>query len=699
MARELLEQLVVPTWFYDRESDVIYVNPPYREHSSLKAEVYTLDEFLMEIPYKYREQFLMLRDKEEPSFSLKYHFMDAENKTFEDIASLISDAQGEAVGYAGHSLTFLDAITEADKLKQAIIEIGEAFRENGGQSFYDFSVRYLAKLLEADGVLIGTITGEEQRYVDTVAMVHKGEIVPNISYSLTGTPCAEAADTGECFVPSDAKEKYPDDQTLHSMNVESYFGSPLYNSNSEVIGILAVMSEEKKTEGEMERAIFRVFADRISTELTKRNAELELQAVSRYDPLTGLVKREYFGELLDLEMERHHDQVILMVMDIDNFKMVNDSWGHDVGDELLRKLARHLLEEFSELDSVISRMSSDEFAMMIRGEYSEGEIVRRAEQLIDSMRYPFVIGGNEYFGTLSVGIAFSGGGEAAKNLISHADAALNKAKYKGKNRYEIYHRHLGIAVKEELQIKQALYYALENEEFVLFYQPQVCENDSTVIGYEALLRWSHPEYGLLTPDKFIEIAENSGFIIPMGEWVLKESCRQLKEWQEFYGRHELKVSVNLSAQQFKDRYLDDKILMAVEEAGLTPKHLVIEITESMVLEDFKGSVKVLDSLRKRGVEVHLDDFGTGYSSLNYLSKLPVDTIKIDKSFVWNIGKTEQDGAIVRAIIAMAENLGMKVIAEGVESKEQLEYLKQTGCHLYQGFYYSKPAPPVGVVVY
>ncbi|SDJ68959.1 putative bifunctional diguanylate cyclase/phosphodiesterase [Salimicrobium halophilum] len=693
MAWRLLKQLVVPTWFYDRKSDRIYINQTYREHSALRKEVYTLEEFIGEIPHQYREQFHSLREREDTSFSFNYQFYDSEDQSFEDIVSTFYSDQGEVDGYSGHSLSFMEAVTEAERLKQAIVEIGESFRKNGGRRFYDFAVRYLADLLEADAVIIGTLSGEDKMCVDAVAMVHKGEVINGMKYELEGTPCEEVTKAKECFVPANAKQMYPEDEAMQSMDIESYFGTPLYNSRNEVIGLLAVMSESAKVEGELERAVFRVFADRISTELTKQSAELELQAVSRYDHLTGLVNREYFGDLIDMEMDRSSSRVVLVVIDIDNFKMVNDSWGHDVGDELLQKLAKHLLEEFAELDCVLSRMSSDEFGVMIHGDWNEGEIVRHMEQLFDSMRFPFVIGGREYFATLSVGIAFSEGVKAGKNLISQADAAMNKAKFNGRNRYEIYHRHLGMALKEELQIKQALYHALDQDELVLFYQPQVCTENSVVKGYEALLRWDQPKFGLLTPDRFIELAEESGFIIPMGEWVMQEACRQLKEWQEEHGRKDLKVSVNLSARQFKDKYLEDKVLGAIHKAGITPGHLVLEITESMILDDFDHSVNVLNALRAKGVEIHLDDFGTGYSSLSYLSKLPVDTLKIDRSFIWNIGKTERDGAIVRAIIAMAENLGMKIIAEGVETKNQVEYLKSSGCPLYQGFYYSKPAPP------
>ncbi|UOQ91699.1 EAL domain-containing protein [Halobacillus shinanisalinarum] len=482
--------------------------------------------------------------------------------------------------------------------------------------------------------------------------------------------------------------------------LESYFGAPLLNSNREVIGILSIMNAGLKKNGPMSKALFRIFADRMANELSKCHTERELKHISQFDSVTGLISRNYFKELLREQLAKFkqpHQKSAVILIDLDNFKMINDTWGHEKGDELLKQFARHLNRIFPRVNCIISRISSDEFAVLLADQKDVDRAREKAEGIIHSMKRPFFIDQKEYYSTASVGVAFypqdaSDGGA----LLRYADAAMHKAKRKGKNRYELYNPHMSIEMHDEMQRKQALHHALERGEFTLHYQPQVCGLTSEISGYEALIRWNQPLMGLLTPDHFISLAEESGTIIQIGEWVLQEACLQVKKWQEEFNRPDLRVAVNLSAQQFADQYVKDKIFNALEQANLDASCLIIEITETMVLRDFEHSTGTLEELRSQGIKVHLDDFGVGFSSLSYLSRLPVDAIKIDRSFIKQIGSKANDVAIISAIIAMAKSLNLQIIAEGVETQEHIEYLSKKGCHEYQGYYYSKPLPVASV---
>lgn len=412
-----------------------------------------------------------------------------------------------------------------------------------------------------------------------------------------------------------------------------------------------------------------------------------------------MLTRGYLSDRIEEEISSSPNQeknLALLLLDIDNFKMINDSWGHSKGNELLKQFARYLRQTFAPYDTVISRISSDEFVVLIKHIGSMEEVRELSDHVILSLRRPFLIGEKEFYSTVSIGAVFTPlnlpGELGGEDLLRNGNAAMHKAKRDGKNRYAIYEEWMSEQMREELHLKQSLHHALDNREFVLHYQPQVSAQTSQVFGYESLIRWNHPDFGLLSPNHFISLAEETGMIIDIGEWVLQEACHQIRKWQVEVRRPDLKVSVNLSAQQFVDAVLPEKVFRALEESGLSPESLIIEITETLVLQDFDRSIETMERLRNRGIKVHLDDFGIGFSSLSYLNRLPIDAIKIDRSFVSQISDEDHEVAIVNAIISMAKSLGLQVIAEGVEKKEHISYLKQKGCYEYQGYYFSKPVP-------
>lgn len=702
---ETLKKLSIPMWFFNQEDQKVHFNDSLREDLDLKEQWLDMNNLPLilhrddwEILYQ-----MVAMSKHHTPFPINYRVKKGEGFYWsKDEVTPYYDTDGEFLGYSGLSISAKASGVELGQWKNSIIEIGEAFTKYNGQSFFDFFVEYLADLLDVSTVLIGEVTGENKDHVTAISMYHKGITTSGFRYPIEGTPCAEIFHTYDCFFVQNIRKVYPNSEIFIDYGLDSYLGKALLNSDREVIGVLALMDERPQGNGPLGKALFQIFADRIENELSKLKTENQLRLLSQYDSLTGLMRRDYFTEILQNELKaagETQEKLALLIIDLDNFKMINDSWGHEKGDELLRAFADHLQLLFTEKDYVLSRVSGDEFVVLLKGLSRVEEACAAAKQVIQSTTRPFIISQQEYYTTASVGVSFyPHDGKEGSEILQYANAAMHKAKRKGKNRFELYDAHMSQEVREEMYLKQALHHALDNQEFVLHYQPQVCAMTEETLGYEALLRWQQPDYGMLSPQYFIRLAEESGMIIPIGEWVLKEACRQLKQWQIKFSRTDLKVAVNLSARQFVDNQLSDKIFQALEDSDLSSESLIIEITETMVLHDFERSIDTLQQLRAFGIKIHLDDFGVGFSSLNYLSRLPVDAIKIDRSFISQIGLDGNDVAIVSAIIAMAKGLGLQIIAEGVEKEEHIKYLKGKGCFKYQGYYFSRPQPAEKVVL-
>jgi diguanylate cyclase (GGDEF)-like protein/PAS domain S-box-containing protein len=433
----------------------------------------------------------------------------------------------------------------------------------------------------------------------------------------------------------------------------------------------------------------------IFTDITARKeAEDRVRHLAYHDALTGLPNRSLFLEHLDHALHHAHRQgsrVALMFLDLDRFKLINDTLGHAMGDKLLVETARRLSGCVREGDTV-SRLGGDEFTVILEDLRSATDAAAIARKIIDTLSQPMVLDGHELFSTPSIGISlYPNDSTQAETLLKQADAAMYRAKERGRHNYQFYTPDMNARAFERLALENKLRRALEREELVLHYQPRVDILSRKVTGMEALVRWNHPDFGLIPPADFIPIAEESGLIVPIGEWVLHTACAQNKRWQE-QGFPKLCMAVNISARQFKHAKLVESVRRALDETGLDPACLELEITESIAMEHADESVKKLRELKTMGVRLSMDDFGTGHSSLSYLKQFPIDSLKIDKSFIQDTSQGSKDAAIAVAISAMAEQLHLKVITEGVETQEQLSFLVGNQSGEVQGFYFSHPLP-------
>ena len=408
--------------------------------------------------------------------------------------------------------------------------------------------------------------------------------------------------------------------------------------------------------------------------------------------MTELPNRTAFTEMLDNIMLtiRSEETIAIMDIDIDNFKNINDSLGHSYGDELLIDVTYRLKQVMDEND-YLARIGGDEFILLTQNLQDTFSFEDKIKKIKNVFSYPFVLSTKEYFVTVSIGVAFAPkDGKTSQFLIKNVDAAMYVAKANGKNTHAYFDYAFNLKLTEKIETQSELRKAIERDEFVLFYQAQMDLESKSVVGFEALIRWNHPTKGLVPPDEFIYLAEETGLIIPIGKWVLRTACHQLKQWSEEYPK--IKMAVNLSARQFKDREMVKLIYDVIEETGIDPSNLELEITETIALDDLEYTISTIQELRKIGVSFSLDDFGTGYSSMNYLKRLPVSNLKIDKSFLDTVMEDRCDQKIIQTIITLARNLDLIVIAEGVENSDQEIFLKEANCDKAQGFLYSKPVP-------
>jgi diguanylate cyclase (GGDEF)-like protein len=409
-----------------------------------------------------------------------------------------------------------------------------------------------------------------------------------------------------------------------------------------------------------------------------------------YDDMTGLPNRQYFKKRLEEKLasaRMRGSMLAVCYIDVDQFKLVNASFGRDFGDMLLLQIAERLSRSLSEPGD-LARVEGDEFAACLDKLSSAEEAQERLQEILSVLKEPFELRGVPVHITVSIGVACSSGADDAATLLKRADTALHRMKENGKNGYLQHSEDMDHVALEKLTIQHEMRRALENKEFVLYYQPQYDLASGQIVGMEALIRWMHPERGMIFPGDFIPAAEESGLIAPLGEWVIEEACRQNKAWQD-EGLLRIPVSVNLSLRQFTEKNLTSKISGILEKTGLHPRYLELEITESMTM-DVERASQDLRELTEMGLHISIDDFGTGYSSFHYLKTLPIGRLKIDRSFVRDIKQDPSDAAIVAAIISMAHKLQMQVVAEGVETKDQVHFLRSHRCDEMQGYFGSPP---------
>ncbi|GGA23135.1 sensor domain-containing protein [Psychrobacillus lasiicapitis] len=436
----------------------------------------------------------------------------------------------------------------------------------------------------------------------------------------------------------------------------------------------------------------------IAKDITDHMKALQLNTyLANYDPLTGLPNRKLFQEKLEQAIivgNTLNQKVAVMYLDLDRFKYINDTLGHTLGDNLLIQIASRLKHCLGE-NAVIARLGGDEFGVLLTDFYTQ-QAKERSKNIIESLDKPFLVENYNLFITTSIGISiYPHDGENSLTLMKNADSALYKAKELGKNNFQVYSSSLNAQTFKIFSLESSLRYAIERGQLELYYQPKVCPKTYEIVGAEALIRWNHPEWGLVSPDEFIPLAEETGFIVEIGDWVKRTACLQMKLWQES-GLPKVPISVNLSANRFLERSLITNVKQILEETNLESKYLEIEITESSLLENEKVVFSVLEELKRLGIKVALDDFGTGYSSLSSLKRFKglIDILKIDRTFINDLTSFETDDSnfITNTIIQLAQQLKMEVVAEGVETTDQLKVLNNYNCNSIQGYLFSKPVP-------
>ncbi len=452
--------------------------------------------------------------------------------------------------------------------------------------------------------------------------------------------------------------------------------------------------------GEEESILLRRHETRLTDKLTKKEKELKDREerfiyLVHHDPLTDLPNRRLLmdrvGQAIK-QADRDETPLSFLFIDLDRFKFINDAVGHEMGDRLLAAVARRLKGCVRGVNTV-SRLMGDEFAILLSPPSDMQHTVAISQKILAAMSQPLTLDGRDFIISASIGISlYPTDGRNGETLLNRAKRAVYRVKEQGRNGYRFYSEEMNLQSGERIVLQSELRRALNREEFRVYYQPQVDLITGKIFGMEALVRWQHPERGFLSPAAFIPLAEEMNLIVPLGEWVLRTACRQTKAWLDA-GFSELRIAVNLSTRQFQHRELSELVGNVLKETNLDPKYLDLEITETITMQDVEKSIVIMNQLSDLGVEFSVDDFGTGYSSLSYLKRFPLNTLKIDRSFVKGLSEDHDAEAITTAIIAMAHNLHLKVIAEGVESKEQLKFLRANRCDAMQGFYFSRPLPP------
>jgi diguanylate cyclase (GGDEF)-like protein/PAS domain S-box-containing protein len=418
----------------------------------------------------------------------------------------------------------------------------------------------------------------------------------------------------------------------------------------------------------------------------------KLAYIAQHDTLTDLPNRALLNDRLQQAIalaQRHDTALALLYLDLDRFKQINDSLGHLVGDRLLQSVALRLTECVRATDTV-SRLGGDEFVILLSEVAYEQDAAVSAEKLLHSIRMPYVLDDHELHVTASIGIVvYPSDGTAVEALMQNADSAMYEAKNLGRNTYQFYRSDLNSSAGERQSLESGLRHAVDRQELQLYYQPIVNLSTGAIAGVEALIRWQHPKLGVVLPDQFIAIAEESGLIVPIGHWVLREACRQAKEWRDA-GLSEMRLAVNISAVELRSKEFVAGVESILADTGFDPKCLELELTETFLMQDSKSTSLVLSAIKALGVQLALDDFGTGYSSLSYMRRFPIDTLKVDRSFVRDLTMDASDASVVNAVINMGRSLHMRVVAEGVEAPDQLLFLKEHGCSEAQGYHFSRP---------
>jgi diguanylate cyclase (GGDEF)-like protein/PAS domain S-box-containing protein len=609
-------------------------------------------------------------------------------------ATIHALASAEVIDIGGepHIIVPILDITDRKRAEELLKHIARGVSSQTGEAFFREVVLCLCRELPADMAFVGEVAPPGDR-IRTIACCRDGELSENFDYPLAGSPCIGVLDRrGTLVYPERAAELFPEDVGLRKRAIAGYAGTSLIDANGKAIGILVALTRKPIEREALFVSLLEIFASRAAAEIERARSEERIRQLATRDPLTGLPNRLLLNDRLSLSMSqarRNNGTLALFFIDLDRFKYINDSLGHAVGDAFLQAVAQRLSGVVRKGDT-LARLGGDEFVVLLEDVKAlEDEAGQVARKILASFSEPFSVAGHTLSCSCSIGISvFPSDATDPQTLLRDADTAMYHVKEGERGSYQYFSAEMNERMQERLQLENGLRDAIAAGQFAVMYQPKVAVEDGRITGLEALLRWRHPSWGLVSPARFISVAEDTGLILDIGRWVLAEVCRQIRDWSG-RGLQTNPVAVNLSVRQFTPALIGE-ISTLLKEFNVDPGLIELEITESLFMKNSEDIGTTLKGLAQVGTRVVIDDFGAGYSSLSYIRNFAVSGLKIDRSFISDIATSPENVAIVRAIITMARGLGIRVTAEGIETQDQLDLLRRHQCDEYQGFLFCEP---------
>lgn len=597
-------------------------------------------------------------------------------------------------------------ITTIKQIQSAIQALVEGTLGYSGTACYRRVALQLCEWFGAACCIVGQCLSNDR--ILALASYQDGNSLEEYDFDPTNTPCQQVLNSGMFIARKGLLQLFPNTPLVVNLQAEGYAGTPIYGRAGNIIGVLSVLSRSRIENLQRAEDVMAIMAARVGAEIERQQADQLLQEnrnhldfLEYHDQLTQLPNRKLFREHVQHTLVRARkvqQRLGVLFLDLDHFKKINDSLGHETGDSVLLRISERLQNVVRSGDTV-ARISGDEFAVLMDRVSHAEEAVRLALAIKRELAKVIEVGAYKLYVTASVGISmYPQDAEDVDSLLKAADAAMYQAKYLGRDCYRFYTSGLNERASELLLLEGALRQAIEKNELIIYYQPQLDLQTGEVFGVEALLRWQHPHRGMIPPSEFIPLAEETGLIVPIGEWVIRSACEQAVAWRKA-GLSRIQMSVNISGRQFHQKGLVHNLKNILCQTGLEPSCLDLELTESILMDNIEDSISIMEQISRLGVQLSIDDFGTGYSSLAYLKKFPIHYLKIDSSFVSDVTHNRGDAAIAVAIIDLAKNMSLDVVAEGIESNEQHAFLRDNGCQYGQGFLLSHPLPPEEITAY